>query len=511
MSGFARSTLLITGFSGLGLALSFLVNLVIASRFGAGGDMDVYFAATTLPTLLSAILTGSLASTFLPVFAEYRGKDPREAWRIVSSFLNLAVLASAVLCVAAIAAAAPLTRAMTPGFTAAQVAESAALLRWLLPSVVFTVINELISSIYFSNRKFLAPMIIKVVGPALTIGFVLAFSSSLSLASVVFATLTAGCVQTGILVGGLIRERSFHYSPALDFGHPGVRRVLALMGPLVLGMSFYRLLPGFERWLASGFGTGAISHLGYATRLTNVIQPLLISGISISGFALMSEMVAKRDYEGFRATMEKSLAMLAFLSIPCAVLLGGFARPVIGILFERGAFTARDTAATGLVFALYLLSIPASTLGTVVSQGFYAYQDTRTPAYLGIGEIALYVALCLLLAERLGLAAMPVSYGIYFYLSVFMLSILLARKTGFSVLGLAARPLACGLAASLAALALGLGVSAVLPGPRLGPAAGLTAAAAAYFLIQAMVFRRPEAGLLLRVVLERLPRPGRRP
>lgn len=303
MISFAKSTFIITVFSMMGLGLTFLSNMVIASRFGAGAEMDVYLAATTFPTLVIAILTGALSSTFLPVFAEYREKDPAEGWRVVSTFLNLATLFSLFLCSLTAAFANPLMELMAPGFAPERIAESADLLRWLLPAILLTVINELISGVYFSNGKFLAPMLIKVLGPALTILYVLAFASTLSMRSLVFATLTAGSVQTAVLVFGLLKDRDFRFSLVLDTGHPAVRRILSLMVPLMLGMSLSKVLPGFERWLASELPIGSISHLGYATRLSTVLQAVIVSGISISGFALMANFASKRDFVGVKSVI----------------------------------------------------------------------------------------------------------------------------------------------------------------------------------------------------------------
>jgi putative peptidoglycan lipid II flippase len=499
MSGLARSTLLITAFTVLGMGLQFFSNMFIAARFGAGEDMDMYMAATTLPTLAALILGGSLVSTFLPVFAEYRQKDVLEGWKIVSTFINLSALVSSVFCAAAMFYALPLSKAMAPGLSPGQLSASADLMRWLLPGIVLTVINELVSSVFYSNKRFLEPMLIKVIAPLLTILYVAAFASSLSLRSLVFATLTSGAVQTCILMFGLFREKTFHYSFSLDWRHPGVRKILGLMLPLVLGQVFYKILPGFDRWLASGMPVGSISHLSYATRLTSVVQPIIVSGISITGFSLMSDLAAKRDMPALKAAMARTIGFLLFLSVPLALMLCAFGEPVISLLFERGAFTSQDTRATYLAFAIYALSLPATTVGSVIGQGFYIFQDTRTPAILGVFEIAAYMAMCLALASLIGFLAIPASYDIYFYLSCLVLGWLLARKTGFSILRLIGPPLFSNLAVSALALAAGLALSMIARGSRPWEASCLGISFVSYLILQKFVFRRPEADLVFAI------------
>jgi putative peptidoglycan lipid II flippase len=496
MSGLARSTLLITGFTMLGMGLQFFSNMFIAARFGAGADMDLYMAATTLPTLAALILSGSLVSTFLPVFAEYRQKDVMEGWKIVSTFINLSAVASSLFCAGAMVFAAPLSKAMAPGLSPGQLSASADLMRWLLPGIVLTVINELVSSVFYSNKRFLEPMLIKVIAPMLTILYVAAFASTLSLRSLVLATLTSGVVQTCILMFGLFRDKTFHYSLSFEWRHPGVRKILGLMLPLVLGQVFYKILPGFDRWLASGMPVGSISHLSYATRLTSVVQPIIVSGISITGFSLMSDLAAKRDFPALKAAMARTIGFLLFLSVPLALILAAFGKPVIALLFERGAFTAKDTQATYLAFAVYALSLPATTVGSVIGQGFYIFQDTRTPAILGVFEIAAYMGMCLALASAMGFLAIPASYDVYFYLSCLVLGWLLARKTGFSVLRIIGPPLFSNLGVSALSLAAGLGLSMLARGSRAWEICCLGISFLTYLILQKVVFRRQEADLI---------------
>ena len=79
--------------------------------------MDVFLAATTMPVFITTILSGTLNITFIPVFAEYRAKDPEEIWRVVSSFINLIIVVTTVLCLTGILLAYPIMKALTPGFS----------------------------------------------------------------------------------------------------------------------------------------------------------------------------------------------------------------------------------------------------------------------------------------------------------------------------------------------------------------------------------------------------------
>lgn len=430
MSQIARSSLIVTIFTVLGMGLAFFSQIVIAAKFGAGKDMDVFLAATTLPLFITSILSGALTFTFIPVFAEYRAKDPTEIWKVVSSFINLNTVVAVFFCILGIVLAYPIMKALTPGFTEEKLVRSAELLQWLFPIIIFTVINELMASVYYSNQRFVIPSLGKIISPILTIAYVLLFHKFLSTKSIVLAMLTAAFIQTGLLTIGFLRTHDFHYSFMFDYKHAGVLKILKLMTPLVLGMIIYRALPIVDRFFLSKLPEGSISHVGYAMQLTSAIPPIIVSGISISIFPVMSTYAAGKDWAGLKEIMTNGIRMVFFLSIPVVVLLGAYGRPIIQLFLERGAFTPVDTTAVYYAFAIYLLALPASVIGSIVSQGFYVLQENQTIAIIGVIMMVLYIVLCLTLMQFLTYLAIPAAYAIYHNCAILTTTNVLKRKIG---------------------------------------------------------------------------------
>ncbi len=505
MSKIARSSLIVTVFTLLGLGLSFLSNVVIAANFGAGADMDVFLAATTVPLFITTILSGSLNYTFIPVFAEYREKEPGEIWKVVGSFLNLSVLAGAAAACAGILAAGPIMRLVTPGFSPENLARSAGLLRWLFPTIVFTLINELLASIYYSNQKFTIPSLNKVIAPVLTIAYVTAFHDTLNTKSIALAMLTASFLQAAVLAAGFLRNKEFHYVPALDIRHPGVAKILALMLPLVLGMLVCKAVPLTDAYFLSSLPSGSISHINYASRLIGVILMVTVSGLTVSTFPVMSRYAAENNGTAFKELLVKGARMLFFFSAPFVVLLALYGRPVVQLIFERGAFLRTDTAAVFAALALYLLSLPANALGTLVSQAFYARQEARLISLISVTLAAVYIALCVPSVRAFGYLGIPAAYALYNNLAILTTFTVIRRKLPGSWPPILAPFLKSALAA--------LGAAALLyPLYRLsGESAlartGLCAAGfAAYFVIGKVLFRLEEADSLLRLLREQAAR-----
>ena len=426
----AKSSILVSIFTVLGMGLGLLSNTVVAMKFGAGADMDVFLAATTIPLFITSILTSVLSFTFIPVFADYKANDPGEIWKVVSGFMNLSVIVTAALCLLFMVFALPATRLLVRGFTPEKLEHAAGLLRWLMPIIVLTAVNELMASVYYSTGRFAAPSLNKIISPVVTMAYVLLFHNSLSTKSIALAMLTAAFLQTLILAAGFFKDEDFHYIPFLDCSHPGMKKMFNLMTPLLLGMIIYRAVPVFDRYFLSGLPEGSISHVVYAVKLASIIPAVLGSGITISVFPLMSKYAAERDFNSLRNIMSKGIRMLFFLSLPVAVFLAVFGVPVIRLLFERGLFTAADTRAVYHALVLYMLALPAMTIGSVIGQGYYVLKDTTTAALVGVGEMALYILLCLLALPRLGYLAIPAAYALYLNIGALLNALIVRSKIG---------------------------------------------------------------------------------
>lgn len=426
----ARSSIIVTIFTIFGLGLGFLSNIVIAMKFGAHTDMDIFLAATTVPLFITSILSGTLNFTFIPVFAEYKAKGSVQTWKVVSSLINLGFVVTVVFCITGMLLAEQVTRVLVPGFTRDQVVQTANLLRWLLPLIIFTAMNELMASVYYSDNRFVVPSLNKIISPIITMVYVFLFHESLSTKSLALAMLTAAFLQAAILAAGFLKRGDFHYSFSFDHRHPGVKKILKLMIPLVSGMIFYRALPIFDRYFLSRLPEGSISHIGYVMKLISVIPVVIVSGISISVFPAMAKYAAEHDINELKSIMSKGLRMLFFLSVPVAIFLGVFGKPVLKFIFERGAFAASDTAAVYCAFLVYIIALPAGVMGYIIGQGYYVLKDTRTVALIGVAEMVFYIFLCYTLLKSLGYLAIPTAYAVQLNLGALLCGLILRYKLG---------------------------------------------------------------------------------
>jgi putative peptidoglycan lipid II flippase len=501
----------VTACTCVALGLNLLCGMAIAAAFGAGARFDVYLAATTLPAFIIGIVSNALSFVFIPVYAEYRNHSQEEAQVVVNSFMNLLLALSIAICGIGFVFANWIVRNLTPGLAEEQIARTALFLRWLLPTITLTVANELMASLSYSTGRFVVPSLCKIIQPLLTLVFILELADRMDTFSLVLATLTATLIQSAVLAAATSLSGAMRYSAAFVFRHEGVAKMLKLMTPLVLGMMFYRIVPVFDRWLASQLPEGSISVLGYATKLTSALPAIIGSGLSLAIFPVMAKHATVGEWSGVRDIISKAVRMLLFLSIPIAVSLAAFGRPVIQMIFEHGAFTEDVTRLTYYAFSIYLASVPAMIVGSVIAQGFYVLQDMTTPILVGIGETVFYIFICIVLIPLLGYLSMPVTYAIYFNLSVLVTGYLVGKKLRFSLFHEIIFTLLGQIVSTIGCCAVTYGLTVLLrPTPVLAIAL-IVVGWAVYFLIERSFFKSEESGAVLAFLIAQSPirqRPG---
>jgi len=220
-------------------------------------------------------------------------------------------------------------------------------------------------------------------------------------------------VQTLILSAGFRNDKEFKYYWIFQFRNPGVIKIYKLMIPLLGGMIFYKIIPLFDRFFASKLPDGSISYLGYSFKIFSQIPPLISTGIAISIFPILAALAAKKDWAGLISRMSLSIRFVLFLSTPVVIMLCLYSRPLIELVFQRGAFGISDTFNTSHALSIYIIALPFVVVGDIVSKGFYVLQDTWTPAIIGVFEVIVYCSAAYFFLPGFGFLAIPIAYVVY--------------------------------------------------------------------------------------------------
>ena len=245
----------------------------------------------------------------------------------------------------------------------------------------------------------------------------------------------------GVLIGGLF-QFILMYRAVLNFYRPRIRlpklnarmkKFFALFLPGIIGSGVIQLNIVIGTVIASLLPIGAISHIYYADRLNQL--PLAIFGIAMGIVLLpsLSKAIKRNNQEEIQTTQNRSIEFCLLISLPSAVGLYILSKPIIYVLFERGAFVQEDTLHTANVLSMFALGLPAYILIKVLVTCFFAREDTKTPLYVSIVSVAVNIILSLILIQSMRETGIALATAISAWLNTLLLYVILKTRDNITL------------------------------------------------------------------------------
>jgi putative peptidoglycan lipid II flippase len=513
----AQASLILTVAALASRLLGWVRLLVIGSQFGASRELDAYFAAFRIPdAIFQLVVAGALSAALIPVFSSYRAREQdREAWRLASSVINLVVIALAGLSLVMALLAPWLVPVVAPGFDAPTSELTIRMTRIMLLSPVLIGMGAVISGILNSYERFAVP----ALAP-------LAYNVAIILAAIFLApVMGVEGLAVGVAVGSLahlaiqlpeLGRVGQRYDLTIGLSHPGVRRVVWLMGPRMLGLAAGQINFLASTVLASGLPQGSLTAYNYAFQLSQIPVGVLGVSVAVALFPTLSRDAALGRMADIRRQVSASLRFLVFLALPLTATLMVLAEPITSVFFQYGLFgeSSADRTAEALVF--FAIGLSGHIVVHVLTRAFYAMQDTRTPVTWAIVAVAINVPLMIWLVGPMGVAGLALALSISSLLEVLGLVWALRRRIESieerDVLRSAGRSAVAAIAAAMVMLGGLTVVQGWVPGllddaiGRLLAVILLTAAGAAIYVLVASALRAPELEQLRSLLARRRPR-----
>jgi putative peptidoglycan lipid II flippase len=332
------------------------------------------------------------------------------------------------------------------------------------------------------------------------------------IASLSIAAIAGGVLQMIAQWPALARLGAFS-RPEIDFADPRVRRALALLGPLAIGLGIYQVNVMLSRLFTSYLPSGAQSYLYYGQRLVEIPQGMFALAIASAALPTLADLRARGQDEELKKVFALALRSSLFVGVPATMLLVALAEPIVSVLFQRGAFDRHDALETARSLAWQGAGVWAIACVRVVVPMFYAHGDTRTPLAGSAANLVSFVAIALALRGSMGHAGIAVAISAAGALQLVILLVLLRRKLGRLGLGTV---LASAMRITVAATAMGaagIGVAQLGNWARGGNdlanigilGLALSAASLAYVVVL-VVLRAPELDQAVAAVKRRLRR-----
>jgi len=386
---------------------------VFSSFFGAGFANVAFQIAFRIPNLLRDLFAeGALSAAFVATFSQTLTKDgEREAWRLANLVNNGLIVVLSIIVVAGIIFSPEIVALLIrdvpiePARAQLMLDLAVKMTRILFPFLLMVSLAAVAMGVLNTKGRFGVPAsastmfnVGSIIG-GLACAYLLAPEYITNTATSLFnrqqparddlgaATAIIG-MAIGTLIGGMLqwliqvpslRAVGYRWQPILSFRDAGVRQVMRMMTPAIIGSAALQVNVVVNTVFATSVAEGAVVWLGNAFRL--IYLPIGIFGVAISTATLpVTSRAAAMDNLGeFRRTLASSLRLTLLLTIPSAVGLIILSRPIIALIYQYGRFTAFDTDQTAIALAYYAIGLTAYSTVRVLAPSFYALRETRIP------------------------------------------------------------------------------------------------------------------------------------
>lgn len=422
-------------------------DLLMATMFGANALTDAFNVAFRIPNLFRRLFAeGAFSQAFVPVLATTKAQQGEEATRQLIAAVATALFWVLLLtCLLGVLGAPVLVWALASGLRQSAEAYDAAVLmtRWMFPYIGFMSLVALSAGILNTWKHFAVPAASPVLLNLCMIGAAWLGAPQLEARGIepIFAmaggVMLGGVLQLAVQVPVLAR-RGLMPRIGVTWGalraawaDPGVRRVLTLMGPILLGVGVAQISLLINTQIASYLAPGSVTWLFYADRLMEF--PTALLGVAL-GVVLTPQLTAAKaagDGQKYSAMLDWGLRIVVLLAVPCAVALLTFSTPLVATLFHHGKLVDGDVGKIALALSGYGAGLLGLVAIKVLAPGYYASQDVRTPVKIAVVVLVLTQLLNIALVPWIAHAGLALSIGLGALINALWLLLGLLRRGSY--------------------------------------------------------------------------------
>jgi putative peptidoglycan lipid II flippase len=409
--------------------------IVAAGYYGIGGPVSAFTIAFQVPNLIRALFAdAALQPAFVPVFTELLGKKAyKEAFRLASTLLLLVTMVLGALTALFVLLAPVIMPVFAPGFEGEILDLTISLSQVLFPILILLGISGIVVGILNSYDRFgafaISPFFWNVTIIVVLVVVEPLFHGQDRIYAYAIAILVGTLVQLLIPAWDL-RHTPFRFSWSLDWRHPGVRRVFALMLPVTISLG----LINFNNLINSFFGS-LVSHeapaaIDKAFRIYQLPQGIFSVAIATVLFPTLARFANAGEIENLRATMANGMRQILFVLVPAAAAILALSDPMIRLIYQRGEFNPAETTVVATALFWFAFSLPTNGLYLLQTRTFFSLQKPWQATALAAIDLVVSALAALALYKPFGVGGIVAGTGIGTTVAVVAQAVILRRRFG---------------------------------------------------------------------------------
>lgn len=420
---------LIAFFSILAKLVGLLRDRMLASTFGAGRTLDIYYASFRLPDFIfNTLVLGALAAAFIPVFIRLWDIDKSKAYELVNIVITKLVIVLTLLAIIAIIFAPFIVSVLAPGFDFDSQQQTITLTRIMLFSIILFGISNVFSGTLNAWRDFVPYAIAPI------------FYNLGIIVGVLFLYPNFGLkgLASGVVLGSLlhlliqypaVRKHGWKYRFTLK-NTAETNRMFWLMLPRIIGLAANQINQVIITSIASTLTIGSIAVFNLASNLQSF--PISIFGLSfaIAAFPVMSRACTSENTKDFRGSFSITFRRILFFIIPISVLVLVLRAQLVRIVLGAGFFDWEDTYFTAQILGVFSISLFAQGTIPLLARAFYAFENTTIPVLIGMISVVINIVLSFTLADTMGIIGLGIAFTVANIVNMLLLLIVLRERVG---------------------------------------------------------------------------------
>lgn len=413
-----------------------VLHLVIANQFGTNDEIDAYIIAFLIPSLTINVLAGSLNAAFMPAFVQAVETHGREkAQQLFSSVMVCSILIIAIVSALLILIAPYIIPILGSGFSSSKLELTRSLFYILLPVLIFNGLATIWISILNAGEKFALAAITPSVTPLAAIFFLITTARYWGIYSLALGTAIGFAFETLILAWAIKRNK-FSLIPRWHGRSPEIIQVMKQFLPMIVGALLMSSTDFIDKAMAAMLDPGSVSALNYGNKIVSFVLGVGAFGLGTAVFPHFSRMAANQDWENIKHTLKSYVTLVVGLTVPFTAIFFFFSEPLVGLLFERGAFVSSDTQIVGKIQAFYVLQIPFYIVGIIGVRLLSALAKNQILMTISAINVIANVAGNYILIKFFGVAGISLSTSIVYVISTSLILIslysLLKKRGAFA-------------------------------------------------------------------------------
>ena len=421
-------------------------DLIMASMFGANALTDAFNVAFRIPNLFRRLFAeGAFSQAFVPVLATTKTQDGEVRTReLITNVATVLFWVLLLTCVLGVVGAPVLVWLLASGFESGHAHEAAVLMtRWMFPYIGFMSMVALCAGVLNTWKRFAVPAATPVLLNVCMIAAALLLAPWFSARGVepIYA------MAAGVMLGGVLQLavqlpalKKLGLMPRIGmtpaairaaWSDGGVRRILTLMAPALLGVGVAQVSLMINTQIASYLTPGSVTWLFYADRLMEFPTALLGVALGVVLTPKLASAKAAGDSKSYSGMLDWGLRLVVLLAVPCGVGLLAFADPLVSTLFHRGALNNNDVNQIALALMGYGVGLLGLVAIKVLAPGYFASQDMKTPVKIAVAVLVLTQILNVVLVPWIAHAGLALSIGLAALVNASWLLVGLLRRGAY--------------------------------------------------------------------------------